>query len=299
MLLQFIALAFTINNYNFHKSKFISSTNFISGTVLGVSSNISNYFKLKSENEILSNENNYLRNQLALLQQKDSFSENQIIDTTKYQQKYNYINGRIIRNEFRNTANFLTIAIGKKKGVSKEMAVINDKGIRYMPNFPTQEVFCAPKQNGINGCFKNSKPLWYQNKKIDDFYLIFNKGEVVDYGASENYLVLKDIIEYDEYSKYAGEIAILPGVTEISKSGILFNTTLLDENAACHLALGCAYPCSFNGSVEYNKTSYKKHQMNYSGIHVDMMFGTEQINIKGVDCDGNVEDIIVDGEWVI
>lgn len=176
---------------------------------------------------------------------------------------------------------------------------ITDKGIRYMPNFPTQEVFTAPKRFGVNGYFKNSKPLWYKNIMIDDFYLKFVDGEAIESGAEVNAETLKAIINYDDNSKYVGEIAILPGVTEISKSGILFNTTLLDENAACHLALGSAYPCSLNQKIAYNQESFNMYELNYANIHVDMMFGTEYINIKGIDSKGRYHDIIIDGNWVI
>jgi len=129
-LLALIALALTFNNLNFHKSKYVNSANSITGGLYSKSSNISEYFSLKSENELLSVENTRLRNQLQQLTSiQDSIVEKVIVDTTNFQQKYSYINSKIIKNDFTSTFNFITINRGLNNGVKHEMAVINGKGI--------------------------------------------------------------------------------------------------------------------------------------------------------------------------
>jgi len=130
ILLALIALALTFNNLNFHKSKYVNSANSITGGLYSKSSNISEYFSLKSENELLSVENTRLRNQLQQLTSiQDSIVEKVIVDTTNFQQKYSYINSKIIKNDFTSTFNFITINRGLNNGVKHEMAVINGKGI--------------------------------------------------------------------------------------------------------------------------------------------------------------------------
>ena len=89
LLLEFIALFFTFNNLNFHKSKFVNSANRITGSLNASLSNFSEYIELKSKNELLSEENTKLRNQLEknrFLLSKDS----SIIDTANYSQKYTF-----------------------------------------------------------------------------------------------------------------------------------------------------------------------------------------------------------------
>ena len=129
LLLSFISFAITFNNLNFHKSKFVNSANFITGGLYSQASSISEYWNLKFENKLLSEENTRLKN---LLEKKTSVVFN--IDSTKsdslkYYQKYTYTTAKIINNNYTKDFNFLTINKGENQGVNKEMAVINSKGI--------------------------------------------------------------------------------------------------------------------------------------------------------------------------
>lgn len=128
LVLAFIALALTFNNLNFHKSKYINSANSITGGLYSITSGFYEYLNLKPENEILAKENTYLKN---LLQHKNIIFniDSTIIDTLNTKQKYTYTNAKIIKNSYSKNFNFLTVNKGKKQGVSKEMAVINSKGI--------------------------------------------------------------------------------------------------------------------------------------------------------------------------
>ena len=129
LLLAFISLALTFNNLNFHKSKFVNSANFITGGFYSQTSNISEYWGLKTENEILAKENTNLKN---ILEKNISISFNldsTVTDSLKYKQKYVYTTAKIINNNYSKEFNFLTINKGKNQGIEREMAVINSKGI--------------------------------------------------------------------------------------------------------------------------------------------------------------------------
>ena len=129
LLLSFISLTLTFNNLDFHKSKFVNSANFITGGFYSQTSNISEYWNLKSENKLLAEENTRLKN---LLEKSNfvSFSvDSTVIDSTKYQQKYTFTTAKIINNNYTKEFNFLTIDKGENQGIKKEMAVINSKGI--------------------------------------------------------------------------------------------------------------------------------------------------------------------------
>lgn len=171
--------------------------------------------------------------------------------------------------------------------------------IQYMPNFPTLEIFSAPKKNGVSGIIKNSKPLIYNNIEINDFYIKFKDGIVTDFFAKKNHKVLSEIINHDKNSHYVGEVAIVEGTNEISDKNIIFMNTLLDENAACHLALGCAYQCSLNKKINYDENSYEKHNMNFSQIHVDLMFGSKNINVTAFDKAGIEYKLLENGKWKV
>lgn len=130
VFLELIALSLIINNNQFHRSKFISSANNITGGFYNKISSISDYFQLTEENKELVNENEALLNELERYKQAlDSVSEFRVIDTTEYNRQYTYISGRIRKNQYSSGNNFLTINLGTNDSIAKEMAVISSEGI--------------------------------------------------------------------------------------------------------------------------------------------------------------------------
>ncbi len=130
LLLQLISLFLIINNHSFHRSKFISSANSISGGIYKNRKSVTDYLNLTEQNKALVKENTYLRNAIALLNSKlDTIANHLVLDTIEYNQQYQYIDGVITKNEYHKAYNYLTINRGQKDSVSSEMAVINHKGV--------------------------------------------------------------------------------------------------------------------------------------------------------------------------
>ncbi len=172
------------------------------------------------------------------------------------------------------------------------------KGVYFDPNMPTEEIFCMPLKTGTNGIVYASKPLSYNGKVIKDFWLRFEDGKVVDYDAKEEKEALSILLDFDEGSRYLGEVALVPYDSPISKSGILFFNTLYDENAACHLALGRPYPENIKGGEEMSKEELAAHGANDSMQHNDFMFGTKEMDIDGIKEDGTVVPVFRKGNFV-
>lgn len=168
-------------------------------------------------------------------------------------------------------------------------------GVFFNPNMPTEEVFTMPLKTGTDGVVYSSKPLCYQGKMIDGFWLKFQGGKVVEYGAAQGLDALKSLVEFDAGSAYLGEIALVPHRSPISQSGVLFLNTLFDENASCHLALGEAYPENVAGGAEMTKEALAATGANDSMEHCDFMFGTEDLSIVGVTQDGREITVFEDG----
>lgn len=171
------------------------------------------------------------------------------------------------------------------------------KGVFFDPNMPTEESFCMPLKTGTNGIVYASKPLSYNGKVIEDFWLRFENGKVVDFDAKKEKDSLKKLLEFDEGSSYLGEVALVPYDSLISKSGILFFNTLYDENAACHLALGRPYPENLKGGVDMDKEELMAHGANDSMQHEDFMFGTKEMNIDGIKEDGTLVPVFRNGNF--
>ena len=171
-------------------------------------------------------------------------------------------------------------------------------GVYFDPNLPTEEVFCMPHKYGTNGIVYASRPLSYQGKVIEDFWIRFENGKAVEFDAKKEREALKNLIEFDEGSSYLGEVALVPYDSPVSQSGILFFNTLYDENAACHLALGRPYPENLKGGTEMSDEELKAHGANDSMEHEDFMFGTEGMNVDGITEDGRKVPVFRNGTFV-
>lgn len=156
-----------------------------------------------------------------------------------------------------------------------------------------------PHRNGVNGKVVSTKPLNYQGNLIRDFYFVFKDGKVVDYNAKEGYEALKSLVELDEGSSRLGEVALISNNSPISNLNILFNDTLFDENASCHLALGNAYSMNVVGGTTMSIEELKKIGYNISITHVDFMFGSADMQIVGTTHDGKEVVIFEKGNFVI
>lgn len=173
-------------------------------------------------------------------------------------------------------------------------------GIKSMPNFPTEEIFTVPNYLKVNGVIHNSRPLVYQNKIIDQFYLKVKDGKVINYRAMQGHEVLKELLESDTGSSYFGEFALVEKDSLVSRVNKIFYHTLLDENACCHMALGCAYPVNLEPRPKsYDQTCFNKCNINFSKIHCDFMFGYPDTTITAIDQNNKEVVIMKQGKWKI
>ncbi|TXK85374.1 aminopeptidase [Paenibacillus sp. N3.4] len=175
----------------------------------------------------------------------------------------------------------------------------NGKGIRFVANMPTEEVFTMPKRSGVNGTVASTKPLNVNGALVDRFSFRFEEGKVVDYQAEVGYEHLTRLLEMDEGSRYLGEVALVPNDSPISNVNRIFYNTGIDENASCHLALGSCYPINIQDGASLSNEELKERGGNTSLIHVDFMIGTEDLEIDGILSDGTVEPIFRAGNWAL
>ncbi|MDO4796906.1 MAG: aminopeptidase [Coriobacteriales bacterium] len=170
-------------------------------------------------------------------------------------------------------------------------------GTAFFPNMPTEEVFTSPNRLRTSGVVHAVMPLVHAGRIVRDFWLRFDHGRVVDYGAKEGYDVLKSIVETDERSCFLGECALISKETPIRQTGLLFYNTLYDENASCHLALGTGFPECLEGGVTMSEEELLTHGVNQSHTHVDFMIGSDDLEITGITQSGEEVPVFVDGRW--
>ena len=170
-------------------------------------------------------------------------------------------------------------------------------GVFFNPNMPTEEVFCMPHKFGVNGTVAATKPLNYQGKLIENFVLTFKDGKVVEHSAEKGGDALLNLLSADGGSSYLGEVALVPHLSPISQSGVLFLNTLFDENASCHLALGEAYPENVRGGTDMSREELDAVGANYSKEHSDFMFGSADMTIVGTREDGSTVTVFENGAF--
>ena len=149
-------------------------------------------------------------------------------------------------------------------------------GILYEPNIPSLEIYTSPNKYKVNGKLVSSRPLFYKNRLIENYSLEFKDGMVI------NNVGLSEILKLDSSLNYTGEIAIV-----IPRDDKIYYNTLMDENLGSHLALGCGFFNEIDSDL-VNKSSY----------HIDLVFGTNDINIDLLCNDGRLIKIIENGKIV-
>lgn len=175
---------------------------------------------------------------------------------------------------------------------------INENGVTFIANMPTEEVFTTPLKTGVNGTVKSSKPLNYGGNLINNFSLTFENGRIVSVEAEEGYDTLQKLVDTDEGSHYLGEVALVPHDSPISNTNLIFYNTLFDENASHHLAIGNAYAFALEGGKEMSDEELEAEGANASNTHVDFMIGTSDMNIDGITKDGARVPLFRNGNWV-
>ena len=164
-------------------------------------------------------------------------------------------------------------------------------GIRHLPNVPSEEVFTSPDPARVEGHVRSTKPL-----VLSDGTLVRGlRGPVrrrprgrdhADEGAE----VLRGRTQIDEGASRLGEVALVDRESRIGQLGTVFYETLLDENAASHIALGSG----FSWAVE---TDEDRARVNQSAAHIDFMIGSNDVDVTGVTKDGERVPVLRDGAW--
>ena len=190
----------------------------------------------------------------------------------------------------------LTVGIADK-AVWESAASVSEKGVVFLPNIPTEEVFTAPHKDRVNGIVYGTKPYVFNGQLIKGFHVTFKDGRVVEHGADEGAELLGRLLDTDEGARSIGEVALVPASSPINRRGILFYNTLFDENAACHLALGMGFADTIKNFENYTLDECRAKGINDSMVHEDFMIGSADLSIDAHTRDGRTVPIFRDGNW--
>jgi aminopeptidase len=165
-------------------------------------------------------------------------------------------------------------------------------GLRHLPNLPTEEVFTTPDPVRTEGHVTSTKPLVLKDGAIvRGLRVRFAEGNAVEVDADENAGALRSKVAIDDNAGRLGEVALVDRQGRIGPLGTVFYDTLLDENAASHIALGNG----FGFAVE----DCDHDRVNTSAIHVDFMIGSPELEVTGVTAAGDRVPIMRGGDWQV
>jgi len=165
-------------------------------------------------------------------------------------------------------------------------------GIRHVPNIPTEEVYTTPDPERTEGVVAATKPLDVAGSLVTGLRIRFEGGRAVEIDADTNAEALRGRCAVDDGASRLGEVALVDRESRIGKLGRTFFTTLLDENAASHLALGDAYSSPIADEADVPR-------INASDVHIDFMIGSDDVAVTGTAKSGAQVPILRGGNWQI
>jgi aminopeptidase len=163
-------------------------------------------------------------------------------------------------------------------------------GIEHHPNLPTEETFTTPDPERVDGVVRATKPLALPGTIIRGLEVEFRGGRVARIDAESGADALRALCERDEGAARLGEVALVDREGRIGPLDTVFFDTLIDENAASHIALGRAYEMALDDDAD-------KKRANLSAIHIDFMIGSPEMQVTGLTGDGERIPVLRDGAW--
>ncbi len=247
LLLLFLSLIFTIQSHSYHRSKFVSSTNFFSGGIYDWQHSISDYFRLKEENERLLEENERLHNIISVFG-VDSVTT-KYVDSLSFNKPYTYTKARVIKNDYSKIDNYILINKGENDSIFPDMGIITDKGVVGIVENTTQNygriISILNSNSRINAGLKNSNQY----------------GSLIWNGKDPNIVQLETVPRQATLKE--GDTIITHGRSTIFPRGIKIGTILnytLDQNKSYYLIdvklfndmtnIGFVYAIKNNDAIE-------------------------------------------------
>jgi aminopeptidase len=178
-------------------------------------------------------------------------------------------------------------------------ATRSKRGIEFVPNLPTEEVFTTPDRRRAEGRARSTKPLIVEGVTVEGLEVELEDGRIVAVNASAGAHAVQGQIGRDEGAAMLGEVALVSGDSRVAQAGIVFRDTLFDENAACHIAYGAAYPGAVEGAAGLDPDQRWEAGLSASKVHTDFMVGGPEVDVDGLDASGVATAILRDDAWVL
>jgi aminopeptidase len=165
-------------------------------------------------------------------------------------------------------------------------------GLHFYPNLPSEEMFTTPDPARTEGYVSTTMPKELYGSIIEGIRLEFANGRVTRVDADGGVDALRSAIARDQGASYLGEVALVDGDGRVGALDTVFYETLLDENAASHIALGNGYELTVSDPAE-------RAAITVSELHADLMIGSPELEVDGITRSGEAVPVLRRGAWQI
>ncbi len=175
------------------------------------------------------------------------------------------------------------------------------RGVEFMPNLPTEEVFTSPDRTRAEGVMRLARPLVMPRAGVlvEGLQVRFENGRIVDVTAERGEDAVRAELDSDPGARSLGEVALVDGASKVREAGVVFHDTLYDENTGCHVAWGQSFPFAVDGGLQKSPDELFELGLNRSTVHTDVVVGGPGVSVEGVRRDGSTVTIIDDDRWAL
>lgn len=205
LVLEIISISFLVRNNQYQRATVLNSADDFTGRMYERKNNITDYFNLRETNAMLMAENAALRKRLLESYYTLPADTGFVFDSV-YQQRYNYIEAKVINNSFIRRSNYLTLDKGADLGIKRNMGVIGPDGVVGIVR-------------NVGEHYSSARSLLHKDVKISA--LIERNGVIgslIWQGYDPRYALLNDIPAHIEILE--GDKVITSGYSSIFPKGI-------------------------------------------------------------------------------
>ena len=169
----------------------------------------------------------------------------------------------------------LTVGLLPSSRFAKEGGASHTRtGVQHVANIPTEEVYTTPDPERTTGVVSATKPLDVAGSLVTGLRIRFEGGRAVRSTPTRTSRCSVPGASSTTARHGWARSRSSTANSRIGKLGRTFFTTLLDENAASHLALGDGYSAPIGDPADLPR-------INESAVHMDFMIGSDEVEVTG------------------